>query len=138
MSVRIMIVDDSALVRLTVRQILSADPRLSVVHEAPNGQDALDNLGAALPHLIILDIEMPVMDGLTFLKHVRLRSKAKVIILSSVATAGSEKAAEARALGADAVIAKPSGAVSLDLAEKRGSMLLRAIKTLCPPEESSS
>ena len=88
------------------------------------------------PDLILLDIEMPEMDGLEFLRHARLKSKAKVVVLTSVAPEGSVKAMQARALGADAVITKPSGAVSYDLAEKRGSELVQTIYRLLGIENS--
>jgi len=68
------------------------------------------------------------MDGLQFLRHAKMKTRAKVVILSSVAVAGSKQAAEARALGADAIVTKPSGAVSLDLADKRGDELARVMK----------
>jgi len=77
--------------------------------------------------LILLDIEMPEMDGLEFLRHARLKSKAKVVVLTSVAPIGSQRATQALTLGADVVITKPSGAVSYDLEEKRGTELRRAI-----------
>jgi two-component system chemotaxis response regulator CheB len=87
------------------------------------------------PDLILLDIEMPEMDGLEFLRHARLKSKAKVIVLTSVAPTGSPKAMRALALGADAVITKPSGAVSYDLEEKRGSELRQTIYRLLEIED---
>ena len=127
---KVMIVDDAPLMRLVIRNMVDANPKLSVVAVAENGKVALDKLGEHQPDLILLDIEMPVMDGLEFLRYARLKSKAKVVILSSVAAAGSEKAAKARALGADAVVTKPSGAVSLDLEEKRGSTLIQIIYEL--------
>lgn len=107
---RIMVVDDTPLIRLVVRSLIEQTPDLEVVAVAKNGKEALQQLDAAAPDLILTDIEMPEMDGLTFLKHARLRSRAKTIVLSSVAEAGSPKALEARKLGANAVIAKPDGA----------------------------
>lgn len=107
---RIMLVDDTPLIRLVVRSLVDQTPDLEVVAVAKNGKDALEQLDAAKPDLILTDIEMPEMDGLTFLRHVRLRSRAKTIVLSSVAGAGSPKALEARKLGAAAVICKPDGA----------------------------
>ena len=70
---------------------------------------------------------MPGMNGLEFLRHAKMRTRAKVIILSSVASAGSKQASEARSLGADAIVTKPSGAVSMDLADKRGAELSRVM-----------
>jgi len=70
------------------------------------------------------------MDGLTFLRHARLKSEAKIVILSSITTRGSDKASKARALGADAIIGKPSGTVSFDLQERKGSVLIDTIYKL--------
>lgn len=127
---RIMIVDDAALMRLVIQNMFHGDPHLRMAGFASNGREALDKLAEVDPDLILLDIEMPEMDGLEFLRHARLKSRAKVVVLTSVAPKGSPKAMQALALGADAVISKPSGAVSYDLEEKRGSELRRAIYRL--------
>jgi two-component system chemotaxis response regulator CheB len=127
---RVMIVDDAAMMRLIVQNMLYGDPNLMVAGTASNGREALDKLAEVEPDLILLDIEMPEMDGLEFLRHARLKSRAKVVVLTSVAPKGSPKAMQALALGADAVIAKPSGAVSYDLEEKRGSELRQTIYRL--------
>ena len=124
---RLMVVDDSSIMRTVILSVLSDDPMVEVVAFASNGREALGKLGSARPDLILLDIEMPVMDGLEFLRHARLKSRAKVVVLSSVAAVGSEKAAQAMALGANAIVSKPSGAISFDLEEKRGSELRRVI-----------
>lgn len=127
MTKRVMIVDDAALMRVTIQNLLKEDPALEVVGWAANGKQALEKLADARPDLIMLDIEMPEMDGLEFLRHARLKCRAKIIVLSSVTAAGSHKASQARSLGADAVVSKPSGAVSFDLKEKRGSELISTI-----------
>jgi len=95
---------------------------------------ALQQLASTRPTLILSDIEMPGMDGLTFLRLARARTQASIIILSSVATAGHpnvDKAralgANARALGANAVMAKPSGSTSYDLEQKLGAHIQRLI-----------
>ena len=131
-----MIVDDAAMMRLVIQNMLSGDPNLMLAGFASNGKEALDKLNQVCPDLILLDIEMPEMDGLEFLRHARLRSAAKVVVLTSVAPKGSPKAMQARALGADAVISKPSGAVSYDLEEKRGSELRQTIYKLLELEDS--
>jgi chemotaxis response regulator CheB len=133
---RVMIVDDAAMMRLIIQNMLRGDPHLSLVGAASNGREALEKLSELQPDLILLDLEMPEMDGLEFLRHARLKSKARVLVLTSVAPQGSGKAMQAYALGADVVISKPSGAISYDLAEKRGSELIQAIYRLLDISEA--
>jgi two-component system chemotaxis response regulator CheB len=125
--IKVMIVDDAALMLSVISKIVKTQPDMDVIAKEKNGQEALDDLKTHQPDVILLDIEMPVMDGLTFLKHARIKSQAKVIILSSVSLTGSAKAAEARRLGADAIMTKPSGAVSMNLEEASGSQIIRTI-----------
>jgi len=127
---RIMVVDDAAMMRLVISNLLNADGRFAVAATCENGQVALDKLKTAEPDIILVDLEMPVMDGLTFIRNARLKSRAKIVVLSSVAEAGSPKALEARRLGASAVLQKPSGPVSLDLAQKAGSRIVEALLTV--------
>ena len=120
---RLMLVDDSAIMRRVIGDFLEDLPELEVCATAENGQVALDKLKDANPDLIILDIEMPTMNGLEFLRHAKLKSRAKVIVLSSVTNLASEKANMAIKLGADAIVSKPSGAVSHDLGGQCGDSL---------------
>ena len=119
------------MMRTVIRSFVDKVPGFEVGVMAENGKAAL----AALDKhpdlsLILLDIEMPEMDGLEFLRFAKLKSKAKIIILSSVALAGSPQAAKARSLGADAIVTKPSGAVSIDLEDKRGQELISIMRKL--------
>jgi two-component system chemotaxis response regulator CheB len=132
---RVMIVEDAAMMRLVIQNILSRDPHLMMAGFASNGKEALDKLATVQPDLILLDIEMPEMGGLEFLRHARLKCQAKVVVVTSAAPEDSPEAIQARMLGADAVISKPSGAVSYDLEEKRGSELRRTIYKLLRIEE---
>ena len=128
---KVMIVDDAAMMRLVISNFIAPLSEFEIVASASNGKAALEQLKKHPDlELILLDIEMPEMDGLEFLRHAKLRTRAKIVILSSVAVAGSPHAAKARELGADAIVTKPSGAVSMDLAEKRGSQLVQTMKTL--------
>ena len=128
---KILVVDDSAMMRMVVRNFIAKVPGFEVVATAVNGKKALAELDQHPDlSLILLDIEMPEMDGLEFLRFAKLKSKAKIIILSSVALAGSPYATKAGSLGADAIVTKPSGAVSLDLADKRGTELMSIMKKL--------
>jgi two-component system chemotaxis response regulator CheB len=123
---RILIVDDSFVMRALLRGIVTSDPDLEVAGEATNGLEALQQVKEIAPDLVLLDIEMPHMDGIECLKRLRLMSKVPVIIVSSVAQAGSPQAIEARKFGAAEVIAKPSGAMSLDLNAKKGHEIVTA------------
>ncbi len=123
---RILIVDDSFVMRALLRGIVTSDPDLEVAGEATNGLEALQQIKEMAPDLVLLDIEMPHMDGSECLKRLRLLSKVPVIIVSSVAQAGSPQAVEARKFGAAEVIAKPSGAMSLDLNAKKGHEIVTA------------
>ena len=126
-----MIVDDSVMMRNVIRGIISKWNDFVIVANADNGKKALEELGKHSDlQLIMLDIEMPEMDGLEFLRQARPKTKAKIVILSSVALEGSPYAAKARLYGADAIITKPSGAVSLDLAATRGVEMERTIKKI--------
>jgi two-component system chemotaxis response regulator CheB len=136
----VLIVDDSGLMRNTIRQIVAVDPDLEVVGEAEDGVVALEKIRALKPEIVLLDIEMPKLDGIAVLKRARLTSTAKIIILSSLAQLGSPQALETRRIGAADVIAKPSGTISLDLKAKRGSDILRAIRTVLglPPLDAAA
>jgi two-component system chemotaxis response regulator CheB len=125
---RVLVVDDSSLMRRALADILAQDATLQLAGEAVDGLDALAKAEALRPDVILLDIEMPRMDGIAFLRAARLRLAARIIVISSVARLGSPYAMEALALGADDILPKPSGVVSADLAEKRGQALLAALR----------
>lgn len=126
-----MIVDDALLMRTVITNFVKTLPDFTVVAFAAHGAQALEHL-AARPNLalILLDIEMPGMDGFEFLRRAKLKTRAKFLVLSSVTVVGSTQAARAKLLGADAIVSKPSGAISFDLAEARGSELARVMRTL--------
>lgn len=128
MSKKILVVDDSFMMRTLITDIVSADPDLKVIGDAENGKIALEKAKALAPDVILMDIEMPEMSGLEALKRLTLVSKAKVIIISSVAQIGSPQAMEARKLGAFGVIPKPSGSMSLDIAQKKGSEIVQTAR----------
>jgi two-component system, chemotaxis family, protein-glutamate methylesterase/glutaminase len=125
-----MVVDDSSAMRLVIRNFINEDPNFTVVQTACNGKEALEKMAEAKPDLILVDIEMPEMDGLEFLRHARLKTRAKLVVLSSTVENNNPGVVKARSLGADAVVSKPSGAVSYDLSQKRGSELWQVIHRL--------
>lgn len=128
MTKKILVVDDSFLMRALIKSLVDADMRLEVVGDAANGKLALEQVKKLKPDVILLDIEMPEMNGIEFLKRVKLLSPAKVIVISSVVQPGSTQVTEAIHLGAFAVIEKPSGAMSLDLEQKKGHEIVRALR----------
>ena len=132
MASKVMIVDDSAMMRLCREVNCRKIAGISKLLRMPRTDKlALVELQKHPDlDLILLDIEMPEMNGLEFLRHAKMKTRAKICILSSVAVSGSPYAAKARELGADAIVTKPSGAVSYDLAEKRGSELAHVMKRL--------
>ncbi|MFW6215048.1 MAG: protein-glutamate methylesterase/protein-glutamine glutaminase [Alkalispirochaetaceae bacterium] len=114
--IRVLVVDDSALMRNLVSRIIDGEPDLTVVGKAMNGQFALEKLDRLEPDAIVLDLEMPEMNGIGFLKERKTRGiKIPVIILSSVAEKGAQITMEALSLGASDFIMKPSGSVSEDI-----------------------
>lgn len=125
---RVLIVDDSATIRRLLREILATDPFFTVVGEATDGEAGLAELGRLRPDLTLLDLEMPVRDGMGFLAEWALTGPGEVVVVSSAAHPGSPAALEALRRGARAAVAKPSGALSPDLAARSGEAILRAAR----------
>ncbi len=117
--VRVLVVDDSAVVRQTLLSLLSEDPRIEEVVTAPDPIIALEKIERQEPDVIILDIEMPRMDGITFLQTLMGRRPIPVIICSSLAETGSETALRALELGAVEIIQKPKLGTRQFLEESR-------------------
>lgn len=124
---RVLIVDDSFLMRRVIRNIVEEDQSFDIVGEAEDGMQALESVAEQEPDLILLDIEMPRMDGIEFLKQAGLMTTARVVIISSVARLGSPQAEEALQLGAADIIPKPSGALSMELDSAQSAGLLQAM-----------
>jgi two-component system chemotaxis response regulator CheB len=114
--IRVLITDDSALMRNLIGRMVEATPGLVVADKAMNGRFALQKIPRVEPDVIVLDLEMPEMNGIEFLKErKKMGISIPVVILSSVAARGAEITMEALALGASDFIQKPSGSVSEDL-----------------------
>lgn len=126
-TIKVLIVDDSFLMRRIIRNIVEKDSQMHVVGEAPDGAVALEKVAELHPDLILLDIEMPNMDGIEFLRRARLLTSAKVIVISSVARIDSPEAQAVLELGAVDIIPKPSGVLSVDFEEQKSRELLDAI-----------
>jgi two-component system chemotaxis response regulator CheB len=107
---RILIVDDSAVMRSLLRSVVCADAGLEVAGTAGDGESALSAIQTLCPDLVLLDVEMPVMDGLITLRKLRARGhKMPVIMCSSLTQRGAKVTIEALASGASDYVAKPAG-----------------------------
>ncbi len=114
---RILIVDDSAVMRSLLRSVIAADSSLEVAGTAADGASALTALELNHPDLILLDVEMPVMDGLSTLRRLReLGHKMPIIMCSSLTQRGAKVTIEALASGASDYVAKPSNQPGRDVA----------------------
>lgn len=128
--IRVLIVDDSAVVRKVLTEELQREQGIEVIGSAPDPYVARDKIVRLEPDVITLDIEMPRMDGLTFLKKLMKHYPLPVIVVSSLTQKGGSMAMEALAFGALEVISKPSeaysvGDMSIQLADK-----IRAVATV--------
>jgi two-component system chemotaxis response regulator CheB len=132
--IRVLVVDDAVLFRRLVADELSKDPALEVVGTAPNGRIALARMEQVSPDLVILDVEMPEMDGLATLKELRKGyPRLPVIMFSALTERGAEATLDALALGATDYFTKPQSAngPEASLAVIR-EQLIPKIKALCP------
>ena len=106
-NVRVLIVDDSAVVRQTLTQVLSSDPEIEVLGTAGDPYAAAEKIAEQLPDVITLDIEMPRMDGLTFLKKIMSQHPIPVVICSSLTEDGALSTLKALEYGAVEIVTKP-------------------------------
>jgi two-component system, chemotaxis family, protein-glutamate methylesterase/glutaminase len=145
---RILIVDDSAVMRSLLRSVVCADAGLEVAGTAADGASALSSIGVVHPDLILLDVEMPVMDGFVTLRELRKRGhKMPVIMCSSRTLRGAKVTLEALACGASDYVAKPAGqanreaairALGLDLAPKIHALTSQYQSPNPPPSHAQS
>lgn len=126
--IRVLVVDDSAFLRRNLPLIMESDPEIQVIGTAANGQEAIDMTRKLRPDVITMDIIMPVMDGLTALRHIMKQVPTPVVMLSSETYEGARQTIEAISIGAIDFIHKPSGPISLDISRVR-SDLVQKVKT---------
>ena len=105
--IRVLIVDDSAVVRQTLSEVLSSDPEIEVMGTAADPFVAAERIREQVPDVITLDIEMPRMDGLTFLQKIMTQHPIPVVICSSLAEEGAQSTLRALEYGAVDIITKP-------------------------------
>lgn len=120
--VRVVIVDDSALMRQLLTSCLSADPQIEVVGAAADPIEARDMIKALNPDVITLDVEMPRMDGVTFLRKIMTLRPMPVVMISTLTQAGAEVTLEALEIGAVDFIAKPTKDIGTVMTELAGEL----------------
>jgi len=126
--IKVLIVDDSSVVRNLLTHILSSDPEIEVVGVAPDPFIAREKLLSLNPDVMTLDIEMPRMDGITFLEKVMKHRPIPTVIVSSLSTRGSETAMRALEVGAVDVVAKPAIDVTKAL-QQIGNDVVQTVKS---------
>jgi two-component system chemotaxis response regulator CheB len=141
--INVLLVDDSAVVRQVLHEILEGDPSIKVIGAASDPIFAMEKMKKQWPDVIVLDVEMPRMDGITFLKKIMAEHPTPVLICSSLTLKGAETTMQALAAGAVDIIAKPqiglknflqSSAQSLINAVKAASAArINKLKTLTTP-----
>lgn len=123
MAIRVLIVDDSALMRQILTEILSSDPAIEVVGTAPDPLVARERIKALSPDVLTLDIEMPVMDGLTFLEKLMALRPMPVVVVSTLTRKGADAAVRALELGAIDSVGKPLIDIRTGMAELSAELI---------------
>jgi two-component system chemotaxis response regulator CheB len=126
--IKVLIVDDSAVVRQTLSAILEADPMIEVMGTAADPYIAAGKISQELPDVITLDVEMPRMDGITFLKKIMSQHPIPVVIVSSLTAKGTETALKALEYGAVEIVTKPQVSSTKQFLEESSQELCDIIK----------
>ncbi|MBO0603051.1 chemotaxis response regulator protein-glutamate methylesterase [Sporosarcina sp. E16_3] len=124
---KVLVVDDSAFMRKLISDFLSGHPEIEVIGTARNGKEAVEKVQTLKPDVVTMDIEMPIMDGLEALKEIMASHPVPIVMLSSTTKIGAENTILAMEYGAVDFVAKPGGAISLNLHEVKEEILGKVI-----------
>ncbi len=137
--IHVMLVDDSAVVRGFISRILQSDPEIKVVASLVNGEQGVTSTAHHHPDIVLLDIEMPVMDGITALPKILAASPGvRVVMCSTLSVRNAEITMKALHLGATECIAKPSNSSDIYAAGDFKDELLRVVKALGRRKDADS
>lgn len=123
--IRVLVIDDSFLMRRIISDIINSDPELEVIGRAKDGGEALDKVLALAPDVVTLDVNLPVKDGIAVLEDIMKKKPTRVIMLSAYTRAGASVTMRALELGAVDFIAKPSGEISLGLDKLKNEIIAK-------------
>ncbi len=137
--IRVMLVDDSAVVRGFIGRILESDPAIKIVASVANGEQGVSSAARHNPDIVILDVEMPVMDGITALPKIIAASPGvKVIMCSTLTLRNAEVTIKALSLGATECIAKPTNSTEIHSASDFKTQILNLVKGLGKRKDTSA
>jgi two-component system chemotaxis response regulator CheB len=125
--IKVMLVDDSAVVRQVLQQVLESDKDIQVIAAAPDPIFAMAKMNKEWPDVIVLDVEMPRMDGISFLRQIMAEHPTPVVMCSSLTTKGAQTSVQALAAGAIAIVTKPAVGVK-DFLNDSAATLIREVK----------
>lgn len=144
-TIKVLIVDDSAVVRDVMSTLLSSDRSISVIAAVPDPLFAMKRMEIEWPDVIVLDVEMPRMDGLTFLRKLMSERPTPVVICSSLTTQGADATMQALSSGAVSIVAKPQSSLKQRLLAEADDLIsvVKAaarskVRPILPPAQSIS
>ncbi|MBU2258501.1 MAG: chemotaxis response regulator protein-glutamate methylesterase, partial [Candidatus Omnitrophica bacterium] len=120
---RILVVDDSFRMRKIISDIISSDPGFEVIGKAKDGKEALVKVYSLKPDIVTLDVNIPLLDGISVLEEIMKNQPTRIIMVSAYTRAGTTATIKALELGALDFIAKPSGEISLDLTKLKDEII---------------
>ena len=121
--IRVLVVEDSFLMRKIISDIINSDPGLEVLDKAKDGKEALEKILALKPDVVTLDVNLPLLDGISVLEEIMRQKPTRVIMLSAYTREETSTTIRALELGALDFIAKPSGEISLDLPKLKDEII---------------
>ncbi|MCT4606742.1 MAG: chemotaxis response regulator protein-glutamate methylesterase [Marinisporobacter sp.] len=121
--IKVLVVDDSAFMRKVISDMITLDKDLTVIDTARNGKEAIKKINELSPDIVTMDVEMPIMDGITALKNIMQKTPLPVVMLSSITKEGAEATLKALDLGAVDFITKPTNIFKMNTEDMRNQLI---------------